>query len=79
MDKIWIILGIVYGLVSIFIFLTSLLIGSKIKFEKPTKKSTILRKIGSLIVLIIWSVLPLLRWLLVMGIAYNMNKYGLEN
>lgn len=79
MDKIWIILGIVYGLVSIFIFLTSILIGTRIKCEKPTKKNTILRKICALITLIIWSVLPLLRWLLVMGIAYNMNKYGLEN
>lgn len=79
MEKIWIILGIVYGLVSIFIFLISLLVGTRIKFKKPTKKNTILRKIGVFIVFIIWSVLPLLRWLMLVGIAYNIKEYGLEN
>lgn len=73
-----IILAVIYGLTSILIYSAS---RSLMKACKKTNKPSscgILDKIGVYVSLLIWAVLPILRWLLLYGAYFNYNKIQKE-
>ncbi len=72
------ILAIIYGLTSLFIFLLGIVSAHLINYPKKETKPTLPKFIGYLF-MILWSVLPILRWLVIIGIVKNYQDYGVKN
>ena len=73
-----IILAIIYGLTSLLIFLLGIISAHLINYPKKEIKPTLPKFVGYLF-MIVWSVLPILRWLVVVGVAKNYQEYGAKN
>lgn len=78
MNTILTILTIIYGLTSLLILLVGLAFAKNTNLDKdsPTPK---MNKIYAWLVCIIWCILPLLRWLFVVGTYRNYQESQLEN
>ena len=74
MNTVLIILAVLYGLTSLFILLASIIFVRVTNYPKNNRKNTI--RISAYMCIFIMSVLPILRWFLVLGAHYNYTTYG---
>ena len=73
MKTILIILAVIYGLTSVFIGISGLGLA---KATNLPKGSTTMSKFVATLGIIIWCILPLLRWGFLVGVYTNFQKYG---
>ena len=76
MNTVLIILAVLYGLTSLFILLASIILARVTNYPKNNRKKTIITRISAYVCLFIMSILPILRWLLLLGAYYNYTTYG---
>lgn len=78
MNTILTILAIIYGLTSLLILLVGLTFAKNTNLDKDNS-SPKMNKIYAWFVCIIWCILPLLRWLFIVGNYRNYQESQLEN
>jgi hypothetical protein len=76
MNTVLIILAVLYGLTSLFILLASIIFARVTNYPKNNRKKTTITRISAYVCLFIMSILPILRWLLLLGAYYNYTTYG---
>jgi len=76
MNTVLIILAVLYGLTSLFILLDSIILARITNYPKSNCKKTAVTRISAYVCIFILSVLPMLRWFLILGAHYNYTTYG---
>lgn len=76
MNTVLIILAVLYGLTSLFILLATIIFVRVTNYPKSNRKNTIATRISAYVCIFILSVLPILRWFLILGAHYNYTTYG---
>lgn len=76
MNTVLIILAVLYGLTSLFILLATIMFVCVTNYPKSNCKKTTVTRISAYVCIFIWSVLPILRWFLILGAHYNYTTYG---
>ena len=76
MNTVLVILAVLYGLTSLFILLATIMFARVTNYPKNNRKNTTVTRISAYVCIFILSVLPILRWLLILGAHYNYTTYG---
>ena len=76
MNTVLTILAVLYGLTSLFILLATIIFVRVTNYPKNNRKKTTATRISAYVCIFILSILPILRWFLILGAHYNYTTYG---